>query len=293
MISRTPGSLMVDTALQRLDAARGELARRTDQASSRRAIQLPSDDPIGAAAAMRVRAAIAANTQHSRNIDDANGWLATVDGALAATTDILHRVRDLTLQGANQGTLSPVSREALAVELEGLADDLLAQANTRYLGRSVFAGTSDAAAAFTGALAHTGGGAAVERRIAEGTTVRVDADGATVFGSGGTSMFALVQSIAADLRAGVPVESHLAALDGWRDGVLTQHAVTGAVHNQVMRAEEINMADAVALEGERAGVEDIDLAEAIMHLELQQTTYQAALAVTARVLQPTLMDYLR
>lgn len=293
MIQRTPTGLMVQAALTRLDAARGELARATDRAGSQRAITLPSDDPSGTAQAMRIRAAVAANQQHARNIADANGWLATVDNALAATTDILHRVRDLTLQGANEGSMSATAREALAVELEGLATDLLAQANTRFLGRSVFAGTSDAAAAFDASFTSAGTGAAVERRIAEGTTVRVDADGTTVFGDGATSVFALVHTIAADLRAGVSVQPHLSALDGWREGVLAQQAATGAQQTQVMRAEELNMADAVTLETERSGVEDVDLAEAIMQLELQRTTYQAALAVTSRVLQPTLMDYLR
>lgn len=293
MIQRTPTGLMVQAALTRLDTARGELARATDRAGSQRAITLPSDDPSGTAQAMRIRAAVAANEQHARNIADANGWLATVDSALAATTDILHRVRDLTLQGANEGSISATAREALAVELEGLATDLLAQANTRFLGRSVFAGTSDAAAAFDASFTSTGTGAAVERRIAEGTTVRVDADGTAVFGNGAASVFALVHTIAADLRADVSVQPHLSALDGWRDGVLAQQAATGAQQTQVMRAEELNMADAVTLETERSGVEDVDLAEAIMQLELQKTTYQAALAVTSRVLQPTLMDYLR
>jgi flagellar hook-associated protein 3 FlgL len=48
-----------------------------------------------------------------------------------------------------------------------------------------------------------------------------------------------------------------------------------------------------SLEAQRAGAEDVDLAQVILDLKTQEVTYQSALAVTARVLQPTLMDFLR
>jgi flagellar hook-associated protein 3 FlgL len=48
----------------------------------------------------------------------------------------------------------------------------------------------------------------------------------------------------------------------------------------------------VALETQRSGIEDVDMAEVLMDLQLQQVAYQAALNVTAKVLQPSLMDFL-
>lgn len=47
------------------------------------------------------------------------------------------------------------------------------------------------------------------------------------------------------------------------------------------------------LEAQRAGIEDMDVGEIVIKLKQQEVTYQAALAVTARTLQPTLMDFLR
>ncbi len=49
----------------------------------------------------------------------------------------------------------------------------------------------------------------------------------------------------------------------------------------------------LSLKSTLSGVEDIDLPKTIMDLQLQQTTYQAALSATAKVLQPSLMDFLR
>ena len=51
--------------------------------------------------------------------------------------------------------------------------------------------------------------------------------------------------------------------------------------------------DKVNLEAQRSGIEDVDIGEIIMELKMQETVYQGALAVTARTLQPTLMDFLK
>jgi flagellar hook-associated protein 3 FlgL len=48
-----------------------------------------------------------------------------------------------------------------------------------------------------------------------------------------------------------------------------------------------------SLDAQQTGIEKADLGSVIMDLKLQETNYQVALAATARVLQPTLMDFLR
>jgi flagellar hook-associated protein 3 FlgL len=48
-----------------------------------------------------------------------------------------------------------------------------------------------------------------------------------------------------------------------------------------------------ALEAQRAGIEDVDIGQIVIQLKQQEVTYQSTLAVTARTLQPTLMDFLR
>ena len=42
-----------------------------------------------------------------------------------------------------------------------------------------------------------------------------------------------------------------------------------------------------------SGIEDIDLAETILELQMQEVAYQGSLGAASRVLQPTLMDFLR
>jgi flagellar hook-associated protein 3 FlgL len=276
-----------------LQTAAALLAKLQDTATSLKKITRPSDDPTGTADSMRVRAAQSQTAQFGRNADDGMGWLSTVDSTLSASTDIMHQVRDLTVQGANDGGLSPTAKEAIASALEGLRSDLLGTANTTYLGRTVFAGSSDAGVAFRPDLSYTGTGASVTRRIDDNATVRVDADGAAAYGTGSGSAFALIDTIVADLRSGVNVGASLAAIDTRMTAMLNTQTAAGARQNQISAAKDAIVGKAGNLEVQRAGIEDADVGEIVIKLKQQEVTYQAALAVTARTLQPTLMDFLR
>lgn len=300
MITRITSHTSMRAAQRNLQANMEQLSKLQEQAMSHKAINRPSDDPAATAESLKVRADQRAVEQYSRNADNGNGWLTTIDSALSATNSLLNRVRDLTVQGANDGALSQTAKDALAKELDGLGEELLARANSSYLGRSVFAGTTGAGAAFNADHTFNGAsGATVERRIGPDSTVRVDLDGTAVFGASdpvtGTddSVFALVAKIATELRSGVNVGSNLTALDERMKTIAGQQAQVGARQNQIERAGNLLLEQKNSLEAQRAGAEDIDLAQVILDLKTQEVTYQSALAVTARVLQPTLMDFLR
>ncbi|TFC61390.1 flagellar hook-associated protein 3 [Cryobacterium sp. TMT2-15-1] len=297
MIARVSSQTQMRSAQTNLQANLARMAQLQEQATSLKAIARPSDDPARAADSLTVRAEQRAVTQYARNADNGDGWLTTASTALAEATNLLNQVRDLTVQGANDGALSPAAKEAIAARLDGLTQNLLAQANADYLGRSVFAGNSDAGLAFRADPDFTFTGtatASVDRRIGADTTVRVDADGAAIFGTGTDSVFALIGVIANDLRTGrTNAGTHLAAVDSRMKAVLTAQTDVGVRQAQIQKAGEALVQHKGNLEAQRAGIEDIDLGQAILDLKLQEVTYQAALSVTARVLQPTLMDFLR
>jgi flagellar hook-associated protein 3 FlgL len=308
MIGRVTHQTVQKSSLANLQLNLSKMADLQGRMSSGKVITKPSDDPGGTAHALQLRGEKRAAEQYARNIDNGVGWLSSVDSALLTSLASMRQARDLTVQGANIGTMNPVTREAIATELEGIRDTLLAQANTSYLGRSVFAGTSDAAAAFTGTAGvppytHSGTtGATVERRIAEDTTVRVDADGAAIFGVGawdaggagtGGSVFGLIDQIASELRAGGDVSGRLADLDSRMNVMLGQVADVGTRYGALKAARSANEKTVMDLKGEISAVEDIDLAEVIVELQTQEVAYQAALGATSRVLQPSLMDFLR
>lgn len=293
MISRVTASSMTTSAMRQLQTNLSELSRLQEQATSQRAFLAPSDDPAAAATTLRLHAEQRRTDQYARNIDDGMAWLATADSAIAASTALLARARNLTVQGANDGAMDATAKEAIAVELEGIRDELLAQANTTVLGRSVFAGTSDTAA-FDTAGAFSGlPGAEVVRRVSDQASIRVDTDGAAVFGTDGDSAFALLDRIIADLRGGVNIGPRLEEIDQRRSAMLSAQGAVGARQSQMERVKETTLQDSVSLEARRAAVEDVDSVEVLVRLQAQELVYRSALAVTGRVLQPTLMEFLR
>jgi flagellar hook-associated protein 3 FlgL len=294
VISRVTNATQTLNAQRNLQLSLQRQAQLYDQATSRRLLNKPSDDPTATASAMGVRSDQAATAQYQRNVGNGDAWLTTADSALTSVETLMHRFRDLTVQGANDGSMSPEAKESIATELDGIKKSLLSLANTTYLGRTVFAGNSDAGVAFQPDYSFTGtAGSTVERRIGPDTTVRVDADGAAAFGTGASSVFALIDNIANDLRTGVNVTPRLAEIDDRMKAIVGEHAEVGGRQTRIDKAKDALAVGANALEGQRSGLEDVDLSKVILDLKTQDVNYQTAIAVTARVLQPTLMDFLR
>jgi flagellar hook-associated protein 3 FlgL len=294
MNMRVTNQTLMMSAQRNIQANKVNLALDQQQVSDLKRITKPSDDPTGIGSSLQIRGAQAAAAQYSRNIDNGQGWLATADSALTSSTNILRRVKDLTIQGSSD-TLTPAAKEGIAAELDGLKQDLLGQANSTFMGRNVFAGNSDAGVAFTSATpaVFTGTGSSVDRRVADGVSVRVDADGAAIFGTGAGSAFDMIDKISADLRSGANPSSNIPAIDARMTTVDAEHSTIGARDAEIQRAQDENTTQQNNLEAQRSSVEDVDMSKAIMDLQLQQTNYSAALAVSAKVLPQTLMDYLR
>jgi flagellar hook-associated protein 3 FlgL len=282
---------------------KARLSQLQQQASSGAAITKPSDDPAGTAAAMRVRAQQRANAQYSTNIADATSWLSTADSTLTSSENLVRQAIDLTTQGANTGALTAGARSALATQLDGVRADLLGQANTKYLGRSVFAGTSDAANAFgaDGAYAGVAGGT-VQRRISGTETVSVSTDGAAAFGDGSSptspSVFQTIDAISKALRdttgqSDGAITAGLTALQSGLTQLSATHAVLGANYARVTAATTTNANESLTLETQRSGIEDADTTKVLLDLKTQEVAYQTALQVTAQSIQPTLMSFLR
>jgi len=294
VFTRVTNATQTLTAQRNLQLSLQRQAQLYDQATSRQQITKPSDDPTATASALGVRADQAATAQYQRNVDNGDAWLTTADSTLSSVEDIMRRVRDLTVTGANDGALSAEAKEAIATELDGLKKSLLSLANTTYLGRTVFAGNSDAGVAFQPDYSFTGAaGSTVERRIGPDTTVRVDADGAAVFGTGSGSVFALIDGISNDLRTGVNVGPRLGGIDDRMKAIVGEHAEIGGRQTRLDKAKDTLAVGANSLEAQRSSLEDVDLSKVLLDLKTQDVNYQTAIAVTARVLQPTLMDFLR
>jgi flagellar hook-associated protein 3 FlgL len=272
------------------------LSQTQERLSNGKLISKPSDSPTGTVAAMQYRTEIAMTKQYGRNADDGIGWLGTADTALTTVVEQVHRVRELVLQGMSAGSASsPAARSALATEIDNIRAAMIGHANSTYLDRPIFGGTTAGALAYDIDGNYVGDTGTVERRVADNMKVRVDTVGVDIFGTGSNQLFAVLKNIADNLRGGQTgvLGGDLDRLDVATTTLQSGLSGVGARYNQLTRMRQVADNRVLDLSKQLSDIEDIDLPQTLTELQLQQTAYQAALAAGARVVQPSLMDFLR
>ena len=127
------------STLNRQDA---ELQKIEQNISTGVKIHLPSDDPIAATSQMLLRSRMNELHQYNRNVQESKERLNLIDGELASVTDILQRIRYLTVQAAN-GTNSDFElKEAISTEVEQHIRSLIDIGNIKdATGKNLFAGS--------------------------------------------------------------------------------------------------------------------------------------------------------
>lgn len=279
-------------------------AQIQDQLSSGKQLNRPSDSPAGTVSALQLRAEARASEQHSRNADDGLGWLGTLEDTLSSASSLVNRARDLTVQGLNTSTNGAQANEALALEIDQAREALLTYANTRYLDRPVFGGnTADPEAYDRTTGAYTGNTfdpnnvstTSVSRTVGSGVKVRVDMTGTEAFGDDTTGLFKVLSNISASIRAGdnTQLQSDLRDLDKSGNKLKSAISEIGSRYNRITQMKESAQDRLLSVTSQLSDIEDIDLPKTIMDMQLQQTSYQAALAAGAKVIQPSLIDFLR
>jgi flagellar hook-associated protein 3 FlgL len=199
------------------------------------------------------------------------------------------------LQGMSAGAGgSESARTGIATEVDQIRDSLIGIANTRYIDRPVFGGTTDGGSAYDRSGSYVGDSGTVTRTVAEGTKVRVDSSGEDIFGTGSNQVFSVLADISDHLQNDPSqLSNDLDRLDSAMKGIQNAQASVGARTNRVEALQQTANERQVDLQTQLTEVEDIDLPRTITDMTLQQTAYQAALGATAKVIQPSLMDFLR
>jgi flagellin-like hook-associated protein FlgL len=283
------------TSLQGLNRNLAGVAKLQQQLTSGKQISAPSDSPTGTNRAMQTRNDQAAVEQQARNITDAQVWLDQTDSTMQSMIAQVQRVRDLTVQGMNDGASSTTSQQALSTEVASIREGLIGLATVSIQGRPLFGGVTSSGQAYTTAGAWAGNaGAPVMRRVSDTESIRIDITGPEAFGGAPNDLFTVVNDIATDLTANpAALDGHLSALDDVLKGMLGAVADVGSRATRVDGLAQINSDRALSLSSQLSVTEDIDMPETIMRLQMLQVGYQASLAATSKAIQPSLLDYLR
>lgn len=297
-ITRVTQNMLTQRSLSSLQTNLGRMARTQEQLSTGRVINRPSDSPTGTASAMRLRTNMSSVQQYQSNAQDGQGWLGTIDNTLQSVGDQTRAARDTAQQAVN-GAVGQPSRDALASTIDQLRTSLLADANAKYGGRPVFGGVTSGTTAYAddgaGGVTFTGTAGEVNRTIDEGVRVRVDQDGGAVFGTGSDTVFDHLSALSTALRSGdtAGISAGIGQLNGDLDRVIAVRSEVGTRAARLDAAVQSGADKELSLKTSLSEIENADLPKVIVDLKMQETTYQASLAATARVMQPSLLDFLR
>ncbi|MFS8639889.1 MAG: flagellar hook-associated protein FlgL [Symbiobacteriaceae bacterium] len=293
---RITGGMMITGLLRDLRRAQEALSTFQNQLASGKRVQRPSDDPVATVDSMRLRARIAEVERMQKNAEHARDWLETTDAALDQATQILQRARELAVRAAS-GSLPDSSLEALRAEVEQLRAHLVEVAKTTLGGDYIFSGflTDTAPYSIDGngnVSPYQGDSGRIEREVAPGVRMTINVLGDEVFDDAFTALHNLINDLQNGDTAAIS-QSRIGELDKAIDQVLRLRAEVGAKVNRIELG--LNRMMEIRIDTERllSEVEDVDVAETVMRLSVSEAAYRAALMAGARIVQPTLMDFLR
>ena len=272
------------------------------QLATGRKINLPSDNPAGLVKSLRLRTNLVEGEQYLANINEGINFMETTDVTLGDLTAILQRIRELTVKAAN-GTNDDSAHKAIADEIKELTDQITLVANTTYGTKHIFAGTNVTQPPYQegfGANNWAGNNEDLQLEIGMGVKLTINlTDGSmkNFFTGNGTDpgVVDFCRGLVSDIEAGDfdAVNAALATADKFIEDLLAARSTIGAKVNRLELQQSRLDSTQISYTSLLSQNEDADIAEVIMNLKMQESVYRASLAAGARIIQPSLVDFLR
>lgn len=297
------------TNLTNLNALQGQM-------TSGKQITRPSDDPFKASRIMQMNSDIEANKQYNNNIKDSINWLDTTDTALGQVGNVIGRIEELLVSAGN-GAYSENERRAIKDEINQKVGEVSQILNTTFDGKYIFGGTrgttkpTDAAknvdnidlvltASTADEIKQLESKLLVE--VSQGVTMEYNVTASQVinYGTGADeNLMELFKNITThldstdsnDIKALTTTD--LTGIKQAMTNVLKVRSEVGSKQNRMESAESRNVDANFNMTEILSRTEDIDITEKAMEYATMQTIYMASLQTSAKVLQPSLLDYLR
>ncbi len=275
------------------------------QIATGKAIQTPSDDPVGTGEAMWFQEQIRSNDQYQKNLSETLSGLSATDSSLSQIQDLLGQVGSIQTSGADD-SLGADARKALASQLNGIIQSLVQQGNSQYAGLYVFGGQKttqaplqvqqDAQGNVTAVTYQTAGGAVAPttRAVAQGVTVKTNVTLPELFGGNGDVFNTLINlRNALQGNDGATVRGVGDTIGKMQDTVSLASTYIGSLENRVTSMQNAAQQQAASYEEGRSQAEDLPEAQGAVDLQAAQTALQAALASGASILNLSLLDYMK
>lgn len=293
---RITQSMMSNSMLRNLSNSYSDLNKYSEQLSSGKKITKPSDDPVVATKGMGYRTEVRDVAQYKRNLSEAQSWIDNSDSAMSNATSALQRLRELAVQASN-GTYEEGQRGNIAEEVDQLKEQLATIANTQVNEKYIFNGSATNTAPVTvnedGSTTVNFNSNAVNLTLSKGVDVKINADGNAVFGE---KLFSDLDNLSAALRSDgsdEDLDQYIGLIDENINNLVNERADIGARMNRLDLVESRLGDQELSATELMSNNEDAEMEEVIMNLTSQEAVHRAAMSAGARIIQPTLMDFLR
>jgi len=310
MADRIADSNIFSNAIRGSRINRSALNTLQNQIITGKRLNSLADDPRGSARVLGLKTTLDRLDQFERNIGLARATLETTEVTLRQVTNTLVRIRELAVSADVEDGQFPL----IAEEIQQRFGELLATSNTRVGGRFIFGGfvTDSAPVSQTGVLtdptsivSYNGDSGQILVQADESSQVQINVTARELF-FGSTdnddlpdgarvNIFDTVQDLYNRLidpaTNGRPTDV-LNDLDAAINQVNQVLGSSGARSNRLDSTIDQIQSLRVVVEQERSFIEDADLVEVITDLQSRETTLQATLSVTGRIIQPSLLNFL-
>lgn len=295
---RVTQGMLTANLLRNLNDSNYRLSKLQEQLYTQRKISRPSDDPVVALKGMAYRTNLTEVEQYRRNLTEVYKWMENSEAGLEQANSILQRTRELVVQASNLGTYDTDDLEKIKAEITQLKEALVDVANTQVAGKYIFNGTDvdrkPAELNSDGSVSvDIAGGEPFKIEVSKGVELEVSIDPNSTFGQAVFDTFEALEVALSSEAIPEDISSFITRVQGHIDDMLAERAELGARYNRVELIEdrlghqEI-IAHTILKENEGADMERV-----IIDLKMQETIHRAALSVGARVIQPSLIDFLR
>ena len=291
-IDGTLTASLVQTS-QDLDAREASISQ---QLSSGVRISSLSDDPLAVGRGATLSASLTQQDTFLTTASSVESRITTSDSALAAVVSQLTSAVSLAVQGAND-TETAGNRQAIASQLVGIRDSILALANSSYSGSYLFAGSKGTTTPFTlasdGTVTYHGDSNTSSVHTLSGGTIASSVAGSTVFTDATSPIFAALQTAITSLSAGTATGTgSVSDLRSALNVVSTQRSALDSSLNRLQSETTYVTTQQTNTKVDQStllATNNVSLATELQATESQQT---ALLSTLGKLHKTSLFDYL-
>ncbi len=315
-----------DTIRDSIQRSKERMENLQHQSATLKKLNTPSDDPVGASKVLEIRTDKVNNDQFQMNAKLAEAFLDNSDHALAEISEVVVRAKEIALSQSSGASTNDETRVGVAEEVTQLYQQAVAAANRRIGDRYLFGGYKtqrapvDAEGRYHGddgqMMVEVGKDVFISMNVpgveAFNSAPRVSRDGQATYTAPGRAPAGIMQGGETAQPENVNVFDELqnlriglltGDLEGIRDTLerLDQiHARITSVRSKVGARLEGLQSTSSAIERHNLTnanlsqqLEDADMAQVVSDLAKEETVFRSALASSHKLIQPTLLDFLK